>query len=83
MRVEASAQRAVSVTPNDSTPIAAPLSETVTRGLYVGGTGNLAVKMADGTTVTFTGISAGIIHPLSVTHVLATSTTATGIVAVY
>ena len=76
LNVQSSAQKAVAVTPSDSTVLA------VTKGLYIGGTGNLVVTMADGVDATFTGISAGIVHPLSVTKVKA-ATTATSIVAVY
>lgn len=68
---------AVAITPNDSTII------TETKGIYVGGSGNVAVKMADGTTVTFTAMAAGVFHPLAVTKVLATGTTATSIMAAY
>lgn len=72
------------VTPADNTAIA------VCRGLYVGGAGNLVVKMADvvdptaaGNTVTFTGVPAGTLLPISVKCVNNTSTTATSIVALY
>lgn len=54
-----------------------------TRGLYVGGAGNIAVTMSDGNDVTFTGVTAGQILPISVIKVKATGTTATAIVAVY
>lgn len=72
-----SAQSAVVVSPSDTNTL------NFTRGLYVGGAGNLAVTMKDGTTVTFTGVTAGQILPVSVTQVKATGTTATNIVAVY
>lgn len=54
-----------------------------TIGLYIGGAGDVSVVLANGTKVTFTGLSAGLIHPISVIRVNATGTTATGIVAVY
>lgn len=72
--MESPAFFAVAVTPGAS-PLANPA-----RGLYVGGAGNLAVTMAGGGDVTFTGVPAGVILPIRVTHVLA-ATTATSIVA--
>tara|TARA_R100000365_G_C2737740_1_gene66802 strand:+ start:451 stop:717 length:267 start_codon:yes stop_codon:yes gene_type:complete len=52
----------------------------VTRGLYVGGAGNLVVRPADGGgDVTFVGVPAGTTLPIRVTQVRA-ATTATGIV---
>lgn len=69
--------RAEAVTPSDAAAI------EQTRGLYVGASGDVAVDMASGDTVTFAGLAAGIVHPLQVTRVYATGTTATGIVALY
>ena len=73
----APAHGAVAVTPSDSTDL------PVTRGLYVGGAGNVAVTMADGGVVTFTGATAGQFLPLQVTRVMSTNTTATLILALY
>ena len=70
------AESATAVTPSDSTVI------SPTRALYVGATGDVKVDMADGTTVTYANLAAGIIHPLSVTRVYSTDTTATSIIAV-
>lgn len=56
---------------------------TVTRGVYVGVSGDLKVDMLDGTTVTFANIVAGVIHPLRVRKVYATGTTATNIIGLY
>ena len=67
----------VAITPNDTTVIDA------TKGGYIGGAGNLTVTMSDGNDVTFTAITAGMIHPISVTKVKATGTTATSIIAIY
>jgi hypothetical protein len=67
---------AEAVTPADAATI------PQTRGLYVGGAGNLTVTMADGETATFTACPIGF-HPLQVIAVLATGTTATNIVALY
>jgi hypothetical protein len=70
-------QAAFAITPNDTANI------NPTRGVYVGGTGTLKVDMADGSTVTFTGILAGQVHPLAVRRVYATGTSATTIIGIY
>jgi hypothetical protein len=64
------------------TPGASPLA-SVTKGVYVGGAGNLNVTLAGGQTVLFSGIPAGTILPIRCTHILSTSTTATLIVALW
>lgn len=64
---------AFAVTKSDTTVFAA------TRGLYIGGTGNVAVTMNDGTTATFDAVPVGFV-PLSVTQVLLTGTSASNIV---
>jgi hypothetical protein len=70
------AHSAFVVTPSDATIIPA------TRGLYIGGAGNINVVMAeDENTVLFTAVPAGFILPIQVIQVLSTSTTATAIVA--
>lgn len=72
------AVKGAAVTPSDSTVL------LPTRGLYVGGAGDVAVILAeDDTAVTLTGCSAGLIYPLSVTKVMSTNTTATSIVALW
>lgn len=55
----------------------------VCRALYVGGAGNAAVLMADGTTVTLTGLLAGNVYPVALQRVNSTNTTATNMVALY
>lgn len=52
----------------------------VTRGIYVGGNGNVAVVTPKGNTVTFTGATAGTILPIRAKQVLSTGTTATNLV---
>jgi hypothetical protein len=66
------------ITPHDTNNLAAP-----TRGIYVGVSGDLKVDSHDGNAITFVGISAGIIHPISCTRVYNTGTTATNIVGIY
>jgi hypothetical protein len=70
------AHGAAAVTPSDATRLA------VTRSLYIGGTGNLNVEMADEMVVLFSNVAVGI-FPIQVRRVLSTSTTATLIVALY
>jgi hypothetical protein len=72
----APAHGAFPVTPNDGTFI------PVSRALYIGGTGDLTVRMADDQTVLFTAVPVGI-FPIQVDQVRATGTTATNIVALY
>jgi hypothetical protein len=67
----------VAVTASDSTVL------TTTRAIFVGGAGNLAVVMSNGTTVTLTGVTAGSWLPLRVTKVKSTGTTATNIAALW
>ncbi|MBX5206701.1 hypothetical protein [Rhizobium sp. NZLR11] len=66
------------VTPNDSTDLG-----FTSRALFVGGAGNIAVTMAGGQSLTFTGVVAGAVLPIRVSRILVTGTTATNIVAVW
>lgn len=72
-----SAYDARAVTPSDSTIL------PTTRALYIGGSGDVSVVMAYGTTVTFTALLAGSILPVQVKQVRATNTTATNLIALY
>jgi len=79
-----SALHASAITPAD----ADLATDEYPRGIYVGTTGNVAVRMAgDGQIgdqdVTFIGVPAGTLLPISVSRVLATGTTASNIVALY
>jgi hypothetical protein len=60
----------VAITPNDSTDL------TGVRGVYIGGTGNLAVRMinAPSTTVTIENLPVGTILPIRITRVMAATT---------
>lgn len=69
----------VAVTPDDSND----LPNGPCRGLYVTGSGNVNVNLAGGGTAVLTGLSAGQIVDINATRVLATSTTATGVYALY
>lgn len=72
------AGNASQITPNDTSDI-----EVISRGLYVGGAGDLRVTMLGGQTVTFEGLTAGTSLAIRVSRVHATSTTATSIVALW
>lgn len=73
-----SARRAEAVTPSDTVTYEQP-----TRGVYVGGAGNLTVDMVSGGTVTFIGLGAGSLLPIQAVRVYETDTTATSIIALY
>jgi hypothetical protein len=72
------ASNAAAVTPNDSTDLT-----YTSRAIFVGGAGNIAVTMAGGQSVTFTGIIAGALLPIRVSRILSTGTTATNIMAIW
>lgn len=75
--VTVAAGRAAAVTPSDTLDL-----ERVTRGLYIGASGNVTVVMEiDDTQVTFVGVPAGSILPIRVRRVMSTGTTAGSIVA--
>ena len=68
---------AFAVTPNDTTEL-----ESIPQALYVGTGGTLVVRlMGDSTAVTLTNVPDGALLPIRTKLVLATGTTASGIVA--
>jgi hypothetical protein len=69
------AERAEAIVPSDSTELS-----QATRAIYVGGTGDLRVRMLSGATVTFANIQGGMSYPLRLRQIMATGTTATGLV---
>lgn len=72
-----SASNGVAVTKSDATVL------PVTRGLWVGGAGNLSVIFTAATSaVTITGVPAGTLLPIQVTKVM-DATTATDMLALY
>ena len=74
--LDAPAQDAAAITPSDSTPL--PLA---TRGIYVGSGGSLRVRMISGEEVTFANVQPGAFYPLRLSQVMATGTSAGGLVA--
>ena len=68
---------AAAVTPNDSTNLSQPSV------IYVGGSGNVKVRTAQGTDVTFNAVSAGTVVPVQVVRVWSTGTTATSMLAIF
>jgi hypothetical protein len=71
------AEHAEAVTPSDSNDLL-----VMSRALYVGSGGNIAVITASGATVTFTGVLSGSILPIRVSRVKSTGTTASALVAI-
>lgn len=71
------------VTPSDSADIPPAPDGGSCRGLYITGAGNVNVNLLNGGTAVLTGLSAGQYVVCGITRVLSTSTTATGILALY
>ena len=72
------AKEAFDITPSNDTDLATP-----TRGIYVGVSGDLKVDLIGSGTVTFTNLTAGMIHPIAVKRVYATGTDADEIIGLY
>jgi hypothetical protein len=73
------AGNAAAVTPHDTNGLA-----SFSRGVYVGGGGNLQVVMAlNSATVNFASVAGGSLLPIRVSRVQSSGTTATAIVAVW
>lgn len=66
------------ITKSDSVDLA-----FVTRGVYVGGSGDVVAVSPAGDVVTFSNVAAGTVLPIRVTRINSTSTTATGMVALF
>lgn len=72
-----------SITPSDSVDLPANSTGHTVRRLFITGAGNVAVNLTGGGTATLTGLTAGQIVLCGVSRVLATGTTATGILGMY
>lgn len=71
-------QGSVTITKSDSTVIGPNL-----RGLYVGGAGDVKVRMLDGSTPVFSAVPVGTLLQIQCDQVLSTGTTATLMVGLY
>jgi hypothetical protein len=72
------ARDAATVTPNDSTDLPRKADS-----LYVGIGGTVNLTTFEGTTLLFSGVQSGSVLPVGALRVLATSTTASDIVALF
>ena len=64
------------VTPDDNNDL-----PSVTRGIYIGGSGNLVCILQDDTTsITFTALAGGVIYSFQIKRILSSGTTATNII---
>jgi hypothetical protein len=68
---------AASITPSDSTNLATPSI------VFVGGTGNVTVRTAQGSDVLFFAVPGGAVLPVQVIRVFATGTTASNLVRIF
>ena len=66
------------ITPNDGADL-----QDFTRGIYVGGTGDITLVLAKGSTVTFVNVQGGTLLPFRARRVMATGTDATNLVGLY
>jgi hypothetical protein len=69
------AENFFSITPSDSVDLI-----RTPRAIYIGGAGNVVVRITGEASVTFQGLAAGTILPIRCDRVLATGTTATNLV---
>lgn len=76
--LDSPAQNAAAVTPSDGADLA-----TASRGLYVGGAGDVSIVTVGGATVTFAAVPGGTILPVRAARVRATGTTATNLIAMW
>ncbi len=77
-QLDAPGSSAFAIAPSDTVPL-----PSVTRGIWVGGAGNVSVVMRDGSTVVFVGVAVGTLLPLRVQQINATGTTATNMVGIH
>lgn len=74
------AKNAAAVTPHDTNA----LTRGKTNMLFVGGAGAITCRFAgEGSDTVMTGVAAGSLLPIQVTHIRSTGTTATNMTALY
>lgn len=71
-------EHAAEIAPDD-----AAILPFVTRALYVGGGGDVALRLMGGAEVTFRGVQAGSLIPIRVDRVRSSGTTATGLIGLW
>lgn len=76
--VTASARGGEAVVKSDTVDFA-----KVSKAIYVGGTGDVAAVMADGTVLLYSAVPVGTILPIQAKRINSTNTTATLMVAMY
>ena len=73
--IDGPATHGFGITPNNDTTLA-----EVTRALYIGSAGDVALLFASGASVTLSNVPAGTLLPVRVQRVLASGTTASAII---
>jgi len=76
--LDSPASNAFAITPHDTNELT-----TVTRGIYIGAAGDIALTTVGGDSVTFVGLLAGSILPVRANIVKSTATTATSLIGLY
>jgi hypothetical protein len=71
-------EHAAGIVPDDAADL-----PHVTRALYVGGAGDVALRLMSGDEVVLRGLQAGCLIPIRVDRVRASGTTATGLVGLW
>lgn len=77
-RSSSPAEGGYAITKHDTNVLEPPI-----RAIWVGGTGNIKVRMFDGSEVTIEDIPAGTLLPIRIDKVFSTDTTATKLVGLY
>lgn len=72
------AENAFAITPSNTSDL-----DHITRGIIVGGAGDIKVDMVSGETVVISGLAAGGLYALRLKRVYSTATTATALTGVY
>lgn len=80
---EHSEYQALPIAPDNANDVPAGPDGGTCRALFIGGAGNVNVNLLGGGTAVLTGLATGQIVVVGVARVLVTSTTATGIKALY
>ena len=71
-------EHAIAIQPDDAAELL-----HATRALYVGGGGDVAVQLLEGDVVSLVNVSGGTLLPIRIVRVLASGTSATGLVGLW